>query len=212
MIESVRARQAWADYLGLGPDRSLAKLLERYQSASGSFPTKRLSTLKSWSVAFVWQARLTAIADQAAKEAEESEAVYRRDALETGFALAHERVRVLKQLARQLFDELTVGGRLWLSEPKQVGAGQTAMIEHFNAAEIEQFRGLLADIAKEKGERKDIQELSGPHGGPIEINGGDPREELARRIQSIVDRARSRQEQATYGAGEETLKIVGGSG
>src|ERR1035437_8618705 len=62
MIESVRARQAWADYLGLGPDRSLAKLLERYQSASGSSPTKRLSPQKWGSVAFVGKPRLTAFA------------------------------------------------------------------------------------------------------------------------------------------------------
>ena len=159
--ETPRARQAWADYVAMGPGRSLEALLKRYQSESNPV-TNRLATLKKWSVVYQWQARLAAIAEQEAREAEEREATERRAVMEEGYALGYRRVRDLKVLAERLFAELTAEGddnRLWVRDVKQIGGGQYAErvdIERFNAAEVEQLRGLLSDIAKEI-ERDDLE-------------------------------------------------------
>lgn len=52
------AEQAFLDYAALGPARSLEALHRRYQSVPESSPTRRLPTLKTWSVKYQWQARL----------------------------------------------------------------------------------------------------------------------------------------------------------
>lgn len=206
MRETPRARQAWADYLALGPGRSLEALLRRYQSATAA-PTHRIASLKEWSTRFGWQARLQEIADRQAREAEEREAEYRRAIMEQGYALAHERVQVLKELAEKLRAELVDGGRLWVDDVKTVGRGEGARevpIERFNAAEVEQLRGLLDDIAKEKSERVKRQELMGKDGGPIEVDyAGLSDDERATRIAALLDRARARRdrEAADSGAG-----------
>lgn len=177
MRESARARQAWADYLAMGEGRSLRELAARYRQqvqAEGEpgAPTEHLSRLEQWSTTFGWQARLQAIADAAAAEAEAAIRARRRAILESGLALDFERVDVLKRVAAQLLDELETGGRLWVRDVKAIGSGENAErvdIERFNAAEVEQLRGLLDDIAKEKGERVKKHELAGPRGGPIGV-------------------------------------------
>jgi hypothetical protein len=168
MRETPRAAQAWADYLALGPDRSLAKLLHRYQTASNP-PTRRLKSLADWSAAFDWQGRLRAIADEQASAAQEAQRQYIASIMETGFGLPHERVAVLKRLAGVLLDELTADGddnRRWVSEMKRYG-----LVERFNRGEFETLRGLLDDIAKETGGRVHKTELTGKDGGAIETAG-----------------------------------------
>lgn len=199
MRETPKARQAWADYVALGPDRSLEKLLRRYQT-DPSPPTTRLSSLKQWSVQFGWQQRLQDIADAEVAEAEARQAAHIRSIMETGFALAHERVRVLNDLAGTLLEELTAEGsenRRWVSEWKLVGSGENAQlveIERFNKAEVEQFRLLLDDIAKELGERVRKTELSGPDGGSIDVTVGFSDAERARRVTQLLDSARARRD------------------
>lgn len=165
------ARTAWADYLAMGDGRSLEKLAEHYRTrAEGAPPTRQLTQLKRWSAAFGWQARLQAIADRAAAEAEAAVRRRRREVLESGLALDFERVDVLKRVAQRLLDEIETGGRLWLQDVKAIGSGEHAErvdIERFNAAEVEQLRGLLDDIAKEMGERKTGVELSGDAENPL---------------------------------------------
>jgi len=174
MRETPRAGRAWADYLALGPGRSLLKLQVSYRTAS-SPPTRRLKTIADWSRVFGWQGRLQALASQEARAAEQREAAYRREILETGYALSHERVAALKMLADRLLGELTAEGddsRLWVTGVKQLGGGKGAQrveIERFNAAEVEQFRGLLDDVAREMGERVKRTELSGRDGGPMQV-------------------------------------------
>ena len=60
--ESGKALRAWNDYLAMGSERSISKLLERYLSSPVSAPTVRVATLKKWSTVHGWQARLAAIA------------------------------------------------------------------------------------------------------------------------------------------------------
>jgi hypothetical protein len=172
MRESARARQAWADYLAMGEERSLDRLLQRYQTGTEPAQATSLTRLKQWSTTFGWQTRLQAIADAAASEAEAAIRARRRAILESGLALDFERVDVLKRVAAQLLDELETGGRLWVRDVKAIGSGENAErvdIERFNAAEVEQLRGLLDDIAKEKGERVKKLEHAGPKGGPIGV-------------------------------------------
>jgi hypothetical protein len=177
--ETPNAKRAWADYLAMGPERSLEALARRYRIVienGGQAPTTRLPTLADWSRHFGWQARLSEIADRETREAEEREAAYRRSVLEDGYALSHKRVEGLKVLAGLLYDELTAEGednRRWLDDVKQIGSGADAVrvpILRFNASEVEQLRGLLEDIAKEVGGRAQKLEHSGPGGGPIPIH------------------------------------------
>jgi len=92
-----------------------------------------------------------------------------QDALSEGLALVSERVRKLKQLAALLERDL-MGGFLWLEQVKGVGSGDAATIveyEEFNKAEIDAYRGILDDIAKELGARSQKHEVTGAGGGPI---------------------------------------------
>lgn len=193
MRESSRARAAYADYLALGEGRSLEKLAADYVSRSGSGPdpdretgarragdawpvqappTRFLSTLKAWSAQFGWQERLRALADAAAADVQAALAARRRAVLETGLALDHERVDALKRLAARLLDELGAQDRLWVRDTKWVGpgdVGERVDVERFNGSEVEQLRGLLDDIAREKGERVKRHEHSGRDGAPIPV-------------------------------------------
>lgn len=68
-IETPRAAEAFADYVSLGPSRSLQKLVDFYratpQSSTKPPPTRHLDTLKDWSVKHGWQDRIAqAITDR----------------------------------------------------------------------------------------------------------------------------------------------------
>jgi hypothetical protein len=185
--ESPQATRAYADYVSLGPDRSLDALIGRYRSGTIPAQTRRLSTLKQWSILYRWQGRLQALADAARAEAEARQAAEVRAVMEAGYALTHERVRVLKRLGETLADELQ-GERLWLRDRKSIKVGSTAItsddgarvigqepqyevfdLERPNAAWVEQLRGLLDDIAQETGGRIRRTELSGKDGGAIVV-------------------------------------------
>lgn len=59
--ETVRQNEALQDYIDLGGGRSLTELLRRYRertSADPIPPTRSLQTLKNWSYANCWQARV----------------------------------------------------------------------------------------------------------------------------------------------------------
>jgi hypothetical protein len=92
-----------------------------------------------------------------------------QEALSEGLALKGERVKKLKQLAALMERDL-FGGFLWLDQVKGVGSGDVAQIveyEEFNRAEVEAYRGVLDDIAKEVGGRVHKNELLGEGGGPV---------------------------------------------
>lgn len=94
------------------------------------------------------------------------------DALSTGLALRDERVKRLKQLAALLEKDL-FGGFLWIDQIKSIGNGERSEIieyEEFNKAEVDSYRGVLDDIAKEVGGRINKQELTGQDGAPLVIN------------------------------------------
>lgn len=164
--------QAWADYLALGRDRSLEKLASRYQTGTKPAPARSLTRLKQWSAAFGWQRRLQEIADREAKAVEEREAARLRQIMETGYGRPEERVQLLKRLLDLCVEDVTTGGRRWVKDVKSIGSGEFAErvdLERFNAPEFDQIRGLLDDIAKEKGERVKRTEVTGKNGAPLEV-------------------------------------------
>lgn len=94
--------------------------------------------------------------DRRAVEIKAIQAAGEHDALTTGLALRTERVRKLQQLAALMEKDL-FGGFLWTDQVKAIGAGKFTQIvdyEEFNTAEVQQYRGVLDDIAKEVGDRK----------------------------------------------------------
>lgn len=194
MRETAKSRQAWADYLALGVERSLAKLAAIYhQNDPETTPDNILRQLKRWSSAHGWQVRLEALAAEAEAAAEAVEAERVRAIMATGYALDHGRVELLKELTATLVAELR-GDRLWLRDKKSIITGQepiyndegTAVIgsttqyevfdlERPNSAWVTQVRGLLADIADETGGRVKTTktELTGKDGGAVRVEHED---------------------------------------
>ena len=84
------------------------------------------------------------------------------EALTTGLAKKAARVEKLKQLAALLEEDL-FGDLLWLPQVKGVGSGSAAQIVdyvEFNRGEIEAYRGVLDDIAKEVGHRTSKMDMT----------------------------------------------------
>lgn len=112
-----------------------------------------------------------------------------QDALTEGLAQKGQRVRRLKQLAALMERDL-LGGFLWLDQVKGVGSGDIAQIvdyEEFNKAEVDSYRGVLDDIAKEVGDRKQVQRHEGTgEDGAIKID--DARADYhARSLAALAD-------------------------
>jgi len=130
--ESRRANDALRDYYGMGTDRTLKKLLERYTSGTGPVLTRRFSTLKEWSTRHGWQARVDrqkAIDDRLA------------DVARAGGIADH--VQREMAAAMQMYDK----GRELLSLPivriTKTIDGQPTVIEPVNANEIGAGRQLI---------------------------------------------------------------------
>lgn len=157
--ETSKAIQACNDYLRMGPGRSQAKLLERYQGATEAPPVKRLKTIKDWSRKFDWVARATEY-DAGVEQFKNEE---RERVLKEGLALDFERIKSLSRMFDVLEEEFYKtdddGNRpnLWLHDVKSVHEGdnfERVDIFRFNASLIAQLRGVLDDIALEVGGRK----------------------------------------------------------
>lgn len=150
--ESDRAVQACNDYLRLGAGRSLRKLAQKYAKTRQSTPpTDSIETLKVWSADYEWKQR----SSQYDAELEAIRNEKRRKEFEAGLALDYERVNKLKGLANLLEQDLSV--HLWLDDAKSIGSGEFAErvdLIRFNSALVEQYRGVLDDLAKEVGGRK----------------------------------------------------------
>jgi hypothetical protein len=89
------------------------------------------------------------------------------DALTTGLAIKANRVERLQRLAALLEDDL-FGENLWTTDVKAVGP-ERVYIEKFNQAEVDQYRGVLDDIAKEMGDRRTNVQHSGDKDNPVEV-------------------------------------------
>lgn len=195
MRESPKASQAFSDYVALGDARSLQKLVERYQSASDSSPTRRLMTLARWSVAHGWQARLVAIAKQE-----------RASIIARGIAERQNRVDALNDRWDRM--RRVIAERADAPETQEVAGGKTGLIVHnvkgvgkgadFQLVDVyEVDTGLLAEMratekqaAQELGQWVEKGELTGKNGGPLDVRVEDARSELTARLATIAGRRR----------------------
>lgn len=77
------------------------------------------------------------------------------DALTTGLSVKAERVRRLQLLAGMMEEDI-FGGSLWVEQVKSIGSGfsqERIDYETFNSSEVDQYRSVIDDIAKEVGGR-----------------------------------------------------------
>lgn len=198
--ESKRAIWACNDYLRLGPGRSLQKLQQLYiEPSSTKPPSKHLRTLAEWSRQYGWQARAASYDAEIERRRKEQDAALeaerearRRQIMESGLALDFERVERLKRLEGLLIQELgeiDEQGNLvalkedsvWAPDVKQIGSGKFAQqvdIVRFNRAIFETIRGLLDDLAKETGGRKQVGVIETPDLAPLP----DALREMAKKV------------------------------
>ncbi len=132
MKETNRARQAFEDYYLMGPSRSLRLLHRTYLEDTSQKPlTRHLRTLVKWSSSHGWQERVR----QRDQEIADAQLAHlKATATNTGYALYQQRIHDLGLLAIRLFGLLKDGA---LQPPA-----------------IREYRGLLADIAAEMGDRE----------------------------------------------------------
>jgi hypothetical protein len=101
MRETPRAVRAYEDWLGMGPNRNLKTLADRYRTSAAPVPSRHYSRLKAWSSAFGWASRA---AGEMAREREAAEARLRSErekAFRTGLAQDFERIRTLNKIAER---------------------------------------------------------------------------------------------------------------
>ena len=228
MHESPKAKRAWSDYLALGADRSLAKLLASYRGSAAP-PTTRCASLKEWSVTFGWQKRLQALADEEASRVVTEQAEWRARVRANGLAILERRVEDLNarwELLRRLIEERAAdplmqhvpgGATGLLAREIKIGRdGKPSLVYAVDIATLAELRAIEKQAAEELGQWRERRELSGKDGGGVEIKWiVEVRdEERAQRIESVLDHARARRDgqvidavpptRATNGAASET--------
>lgn len=140
----------FTEYRLMGPDRTLTRYFRLCRAMEGKEVTASTHPNDSWrenARRWRWEERAKAWDEEMIAEAE-AEA---RKVLTAGLALAFERVKKLSQLAERL-EGVLLDTKVKLSPFL-----------------IEQYRGLLKDIADEKGERTKETRITGVGGGPILI-------------------------------------------
>lgn len=163
--ETDRAVQACNDYLRMGSGRSTEKLHKKYTECTQEKPpSTNYRVLREWSRNFDWVERASLY--DALADASKTDEVNR---LRTeGLAADYERIRKLTELFGLLWSEIETNG-LWYTDTKISSKGDTVDVEVFNNGLITQVRGVLDDLAKEAGGRKQKTELTGKDGKPIEV-------------------------------------------
>lgn len=137
-------------YRLLGPSRSIGKAYRKWRIMDGRENVQITGNAiwveqgKLWD----WDARAEAW-DEIERDEQEARA---HAVLNDGLSLAHERIEKLKKIAQKLEDFIL--------------DAKTTRISPFV---IEQYRGILDDIAKEKGERLKETRIVGASGGPVLI-------------------------------------------
>jgi len=150
----------------LGPDRSILATcnvwrLEKSREVSSSSPKSWREMAAFWH----WKERAEAWDQYLSDQVSEAAQAERIRILTSGYALRHERVRVLNELAALLLGEANEQDKRWLPDVKSIGSGEMAErvdIVRFNTGLIEQARKTLEDLAAELGERiKNVDIKSG---------------------------------------------------
>jgi hypothetical protein len=148
-------------YRDLGPSRTLlgAVTAEKAQK-SPKKPNKNVpgawkDACEQWN----WKGRAEAWDAWERKRIEAKRQAYVDGIMQDGYALVHERVKSLYEVALQLRGYIEEPGKVFLPDVKQIGFGEFAErvdLITFNDALFEQYRKYVADIAAETGGRAKV--------------------------------------------------------
>jgi hypothetical protein len=181
--ESRKALLACNDYLRAGPGRSLQKLYQTYTGSGPTKPpTRHLATLKEWSRLYEWQLRAAQYDTEIERQKNDAVQAVMKEGLALAHERVTRLKRLALFLEEQVYSaaeakaqpqespeslteaEVEAASKrarlypnVWLYDVKQIGGGEGAErvdLVRFNAALIEQFRGVLDDLAKETGGRR----------------------------------------------------------
>lgn len=176
----------------------MVALREKYSALDQDVPpTTALPTLKAWSTKYSWFERAAEYDKRLEDEKNARARAIMESGLALDYERVLELKAMADFLKMQIF---TVQGEIippatqapaptqaqsepvpashpypyvWLRDRKVIGKGDKAVtvdMIRFNAAIIDQFRGILDDLAKETGGRVTRHEVTGEDGGPIEIS------------------------------------------
>lgn len=142
----------FTEYRLLGPSRNFRRFYRMKRVQTGKSDLGQISGASAhWLKYFTeWHWKERAEAWDA--EVREEQEAHTEQILGEGLALAHERIVKLKAVADKL--------EQYILDPK---------VTRVSPYILEQYRGLLDDIAKEKGERIKETRFTGVKGGPIVI-------------------------------------------
>lgn len=175
--EGERAIRACNDYLRMSHGRSPKRLWEMYTDPNGEYgpgtnkmpPSTGLTTIRAWYYDFGWKER----AELFDEEEEIWKQEERKRVLRSGLAEDFERVKKLGEIAAQLEKYIDDPDRILPKTRKSIKLGpqeyEEVIEERFNAPLVEQFRGVLDDIAKETGGRKAKIEHEGIESAKIAV-------------------------------------------
>lgn len=163
--ETPRAAAAYDAYAAMGPSRSLAKLFEAtHQNGAKTGPT--LNTLKEWSAAFDWQARVkehdAAIAAEI--EAAKLRAIEEMNARQAALGV-EQTTAALAQIAALMADS-------------RFGSQASVMLLKLAIETERTARGVPVSVQR--------QEVTGKDGGAIEHTVTDTRIALATRLAALT--------------------------
>jgi hypothetical protein len=163
--ETARARQGWLDYLALGDQRSLEKLVEQYQTRTEAAPTKQLTTVKRWSRVHGWSDRLRAHANEIERELR----LAQTDAIRE----MNERHATIAKAATGKLVE-------WL---QRLDGGTLTVME---AARLLDVAVRVERLARGEPTDRPAVEHRGPDGGPIQIEQShDEQDEFVRALEVV---------------------------
>lgn len=146
-------------FLHMGTERTLLGAVHRVEEAEKGRKKQSKKVPGSWNTACdQWQWHQRAEAWDAAERAriEAQRQVYVDAIMQEGYALVHERVKSLGDVARQLLGYIGEVNRVFLPDVKSIGFGESTErvdLVNFNDALFEQYRKYVADIAAETGGR-----------------------------------------------------------
>jgi IS30 family transposase len=126
--------------------------------------------------------------------------------IDRGLRSREKRIEKLENLAnrieRDLEDKLDpetfslVKSGLWFRDVKLSSTGMKVDVDVFAEGLIRQYRGLMDDIAKERGERTSKTEITGAGGAPVQIDIDDvtnlTAKQRSERLAALLDAARNR--------------------
>lgn len=145
----------------LGPSRTLMAVIHSEEAKKGKTKQSK-SPPGAWSQAceqWEWRQRAEAWDTYEQKRIEAQRQAYVDAIMSEGYALVYERIKALGDMAK------TIDWSMRDPESKEYNA------KWIDADKINQWRGVLDDIAKELGQRVKVskQEITGRDGGAIEV-------------------------------------------